>query len=162
MTPGFTPEQRRAIASYVRWVADTMGFRDWLFELEYDPPPNSNTMAMIQPVYGRKVATIWFQRNFAELEPEKARHAIIHELAHVLTDPITSVLENTGPKLLGSLVWPVLWEATKERSELATDHIADILAPHLALIDWTDKEETERVVWTDTPSQPAEPDPPDA
>lgn len=161
MTPGFTPEQRRAIGAYIRWVADTMGFRDWLFELEYDPPPNPNTMAMIQPVYGRKVATIWFMRDFVEMNPEKARHAVVHELAHLLTDPITSILQNTGPKLLGAQTYSVLWEATKEQSELATDHIADILDRHMPLIDWTDKEEAERVVWTDTPSQPAEPDPAD-
>lgn len=154
MTPGFTEDQRQVVGRYVRATANAMGLRDWLFELMFDPPPVESAFAMVRPTYGRKVAAIWFQRHFAELEPEKARHAIVHELAHCITDPITTTLENVGKKLLPTTTFDALWEATRERSELATDHIADILEAHIPLIDWTDTGEAERVEWSDAPSDP--------
>ena len=157
MTPGFTTEQRLAVGAYVRYVANLMGLRDWTFELQYDPPPNEDTFAMVRPVYGRKVASVWFCRAFAEMDAEKARHTVVHELAHVVTNQITAVLRQVGPGLVGEAAWTVLWESTRERSEIATDQIADILDSFMPLIDWEARGDTERVVWTDEASQAAEP-----
>lgn len=154
MTPGFTPEQRKVIGNYLRWVANHMNLRDWTLELMFDPPSNANAIAQVRPVYGRRIACVWLMRSFADMEPEKARHAIVHELVHVITNDITSLVENLSGKLLGESAFAVLWEATKERNELATDLIAELIAPHMPLIDWTltDEEEAPGVSWVDEPS----------
>lgn len=161
MTPGFTPEQREAVGRYVRTIADQMGLRDWAFSLMYDPAAN-DALAMITPVYGRKVASIWFCRAFAELEIEVIRQSICHELVHTMVNPITTTLEEIGPRLLGDSAWLVLWKATKERVELATDQIADAIAPTLPLLDWSIRDEARAVTWKAEPEQPHEPDPLDA
>jgi hypothetical protein len=153
MTPGFTPEQRRAIGAYVRAIADALLLRDWRFELPFDPPPSPNAFAQVRPVYGRRIAQLWFCRDFADLEPEKIRHVVTHELLHVVTDQITSTLENAGERLVGAPAFAVLWEATRERSEQATDQLADALAPHLPLIDWNVVDAGD-VVWTETLTEP--------
>lgn len=164
MTPGFTSEQQRSIGGYVRDLADAMGLRDWMILLAFDPPVIRGAIASIRLTYGRKVATIAFERDFATRTPGDIRHTVVHELVHVIEDPVTSVLQNAGPDLLGKIAFLPLWEATRERAELATDQLADVIAPFMPLIDWTVTEEADRIEWTDKmPDQidmpPGEPDP---
>lgn len=162
-TPGFTAEQRLALGRYVRWVGDKLGLRDWRFELQYAPPPIAEALAMVSPVYGRKVASIWFCRDFAEHPIAEQRQIIVHELVHCIVDNVYSPMENTLPKLLGTAAWAILWEATRERSEFMVDQLADAIAPFMPEIDWTDHEpekdgEPARYVWQATSTGPAEPE----
>lgn len=165
MTPGFTPAQQRAIGSYLRRLADAMGLRDWLLYVSHEPPAVAAAEAMVRVVYGRKIATIWLSREFGEMPRGRIRHILVHELTHVILDPVTSVIQNTGQELLGKPAYIALWEAVRERSELATDQVADVVAPTMPLIDWTlVDEDLDRVEWTAKPAEmidtpPGEPDP---
>ena len=64
--------------------------------------------------------------------PEKQRLILTHELLHLVLARYARVAE-TMEESLGKLAWAVLEPQLEDAEERATEHLARIIAPYLAL-----------------------------
>ena len=118
----------------VRLLGDCLGLRDWTFNLSYDPPSRDDALASVECTYGRRIATIWFCTDWWERDPHERHHVLVHELVHIITDPLKTYLGETLPSLVGSPAASAVYEAVRQHEEHAVDQLATALAPHLAVM----------------------------
>lgn len=78
-----TSEQRQSLATYTSEMAVELGLTDWTLDFPNDEPSIEDAIASVDPVYGRKRATIRFRRDFMHCPPEEQRQTVIHELVHL-------------------------------------------------------------------------------
>lgn len=123
-----TLRERKRMAVYLRSLANTIGLRDWTFNIQQDEPDTKEAYAAITCVYGRRIANVWFAHGFEHLDPVLKRHVILHELLHVHLWPITSLASETLEAAMGATAYAVYDEALTERIEHAVDAIADAFA----------------------------------
>lgn len=78
-----TDWQRDVILAYMRSVLDILHLGRWKIELSDDLPPQ-DARAMISPVEGRVVATLYVQADWwSESTDEEKAHDLIHEALHL-------------------------------------------------------------------------------
>ena len=127
-----TKKQRKLLRAYVRWVADSMELRDWSITLVYDPPADDNCLAHVKCVYGRKIATITFPRDFFDCSPERQRHAITHELVHLHFSGLEWQYNNLSDRVAPD-VFHAIWGGLQDQLEFAVDAMASAVAKHLPM-----------------------------
>jgi hypothetical protein len=120
---------------YVRQLADALRLRDWTIEVQ-DDPCDDDAHGQIKIAYGRRQAAIWLSRDNVELE--KVRHTVVHELIHCHLEPMRWSLNN-AQEVLGSIPFGIFAGAAEDALELAVDGLADAIAPHMPLPmrDWS-------------------------
>lgn len=129
-----TKKQRKRLGKYILEVARWLELRDWTWTLMHDPLEEKWAVAKVTPTYGRKLATIEFCKDFADLSPEVQRHTIVHELVHCHFDPACSIMRHGLTKTaMRQRTYDVLWESYTQQVEFAVDGIASALARHLPL-----------------------------
>jgi len=77
-------------------------------------------------------AELRVSHDFWTQTPEKQRLVLTHELLHLVLARYARVTENLEDSL-GKLAWSVLEPQLEDAEERATEHLARILAPYLAL-----------------------------
>lgn len=127
---------RKELCRYIRWVANEMCLRDWTFDVPHEPLPESDAFATVKPTDGRKRARITFCRDFRDLEPDRQRHVVIHELVHCHFAMVQHQIESDLERHLGQHADRVLFDSFRRNLEYGVDGITDALAPHLPLIRW--------------------------
>lgn len=128
-----TKKQRKALNEYVRWVDDSLELRDWTLTVVYDPEvEDSDALASIKCIYGRKHANIRLCPEFFSLSGEQQRQTVAHELIHCHLSGLEWQYNNLGGHVAPS-VFEIVWGGMKDQVEFATDAMADALAKHLPL-----------------------------
>lgn len=118
----------------VRQIADAIGLRDWTINLNYEPPDDTDAMASVSCVYGRRIATISFCSDWWERDPHERHHVIVHELIHVVTNPLNAFLEEALPVLIGQPTWQGVYAAIRQHDEHAVDQLATALSPYMPVM----------------------------
>lgn len=129
---------RKALGEYVRTIADAMELRDWHIDLMHDPCEDE-ALASISATYGRKRASISFNRSFRDLAPDVQRRTVAHELVHLHLEPACDIVKADLVELLGRPADTVLWLGFKRQIEYGVDALSDAVAKHLPLIEWPDR-----------------------
>lgn len=126
---------RRALGEYIRHVADRMELRDWTLHLDSDPCHDSNNASM-NSIYGRKIARIRVHEGFRTWEPERQRHAIVHELVHCHLWSATEMVQCDLAEHLKKQGDRIFWDGFRRQVEYGVDGLASAIAKHLPLIEW--------------------------
>lgn len=146
------PINLKEIERYLRYCANEMGLRDWTFVVEIvernalrdtDDFDGDDQVwgAACDPVRGRKYATIKFGvpqiEQLLEGSVEDFRQTVAHELIHchfaALWDQLRLDLHSAS--LLSQPVYDVYIASVERNLEYGIDAMADVIAPHLPLID---------------------------
>lgn len=130
---------RKALCGYIRWVADTMDLRDWVFDVSYEPPSDPEAYATCRPILGRRRAVLKFCADFREMEPDVQRNTIVHELVHCHMAGLQSQAELDLESLLGKPTDAVFFSAFRRNVEYAVDGLAGAIAKHMPYIDWPER-----------------------
>jgi hypothetical protein len=134
--PILSEGQRKAVAAYLRQVADQLGLRDWSISVEPDHPNEADHAAAMWSDYGSRRMKVWCRADLIDLKPDEQRATLIHELVHAHLEGLDWYLEKTLPDLLGRPAWAGVKQAIQQHSEHAVEAIAVSIAPHFPLIEW--------------------------
>jgi hypothetical protein len=123
--------QGKALASYLRVLADEMGLRDWRIHL-HERPSRKGSGAAMNCTTGRKIVEVWVNAKFAFDDPDAQRHYLVHELVHVHFWPLEVERDDVAGQ--HDSAW-MRDHAMRERriEELGVDAMADLLAPFMPL-----------------------------
>jgi hypothetical protein len=113
--------RRQQWLPYVRKIADILHLRDWSFEIYEELPSDSDAVASINPIYGRKRAVIRLSEGFLNDSKSDQRHTLAHELIHCHTGPMQRVIEAEEH----------MTAAARIAMEYCVDGLADAIAPLL-------------------------------
>lgn len=127
MTGRFSETFKQAIGSYVSYLQIVLELQDWRITLRGEYPDGGDAAASMKCVYGQRVGELSLARDFFTFEPDRQRHYIVHELAHILTDGCDNVIENGIDEILGKPAWVVLREAWRVQVEYLTDQVTYIV-----------------------------------
>lgn len=144
--PGLTDVEHTALGEYVRHVANEMGLHDWHLTLMYESAESATednkTGARVETSYGKKHACIWVCTDFINIDRDRQRVWIAHELAHVHMDGLdTACRELREP--MGYVAWNAWWIMIRYHIEHATNAFAEIIGPTMPYINWPDNTEIE-------------------
>lgn len=138
---------REALGHYVRYIADEMGLRDWTFEVEIGCPDvelpwgTEPALASIECVDGQKFATITFAEGTKGMPKAHVRHTVVHELIHAHLNPACELVRVDAKDGFSQATYEMLMASFRRSVEFAVDGLADALAPHMPLIDWSNRGE---------------------
>jgi hypothetical protein len=103
-----------------------MGLTDWKFRVYDNEPPNRDTVATIEPAFGRRIACLWLSDDFLGESPESQRHTLCHELIHCHFQPAREIVRETLPD--------DAWPGFLRMFEYGIDAVAETWAVHLPLM----------------------------
>ena len=116
------------------WVADAQVFLSidtWEITI-VEAASDVDAWADIDPHAQAFTADLRVSHDFWTQTPEKQRLILTHELLHLVLARYARVAE-TMEESLGKLAWAVLEPQLEDAEERATEHLARIIAPYLAL-----------------------------
>lgn len=120
-----TEEQRSVILDYLAYLIEKLRLRDWTIRLSHDHPDNDECNAMIDPVVGRKLATIYLCKDFCSLSEQVQTHSLCHELIHLHHISATDIIRLDLPQQLSQAYYDLLWGTFKRQIEYCVDGLAD-------------------------------------
>jgi hypothetical protein len=123
------------LSRYVRDCSDSVGLRDWEFEIMHAPPAEALTFVKVDVHEHRKYAALWFCAEFRRLAAEFQRHCIVHELVHVHLAEMGFVFRSTREDL-GRIHFEALDGSYLRAEEKAVDALTGVIAPALPVIAW--------------------------
>jgi len=126
--PGMTRRQHRGIERYMIRLAGDLHLDGWYLRL-LDCPTDEDATAEVLPTDHRRRASILVAHDFAARNLDEKRHAILHELLHLVHRDTTDVMRLGLVGQLGNETYRVLWECFRQQYELWTDGMADLLLP---------------------------------
>jgi hypothetical protein len=129
-TPDFV-----TLSRYVRHCSDSVGLRDWEFEIMHSPPDEALAYVKVDVHEHRKYAALWFCPEFRRLAAAFQRHCIVHELVHVHLAEMGFVFRSTRDDL-GRIHFAALDGSYLRAEEKAVDALTGVIAPALPVIDW--------------------------
>jgi hypothetical protein len=115
------PSRRARYGGYCCFLRDKLCLRDWQLLLSEEQPSGENSIASIEPIYGRKFATLRMSEGFLNDTPSEQRHTLVHELLHCHLAPLQRLIEANNE----------MTQAYKMAIEYAVDGLADAIAPLL-------------------------------
>ncbi len=127
-----TPKERKAVGTYVRWMANELGLRDWTLAVSRDTSDTA-CYADIDVATQTKEATIRLCVEWTTLSPEIQRRAVIHELLHCHLNRLSNYWEYVAESV-GRAVTDPTSKAHSRDMEVAIDAIALEIAKHYPLL----------------------------
>ena len=135
------------LGAYIRDLMDRMGLSRYHFDLSHKPPDGPSgqvgnaegvTAAHVYYAYGCLKCEFCFGDIFFEdYCPEEQRHAVVHEIVHVLQAGSAAHLDQLRQEDgISIAVWDIWWKTYHFISEREVDWIASLIAPQYPLIDW--------------------------
>ena len=126
-----TERQYRSLARYISTLAVELGLRDWTFNFHREPCEDT-ALAMVDTVYGRKIANVSVCADFLHQPPETQRNAIVHELIHVHFAQERQAADD-GFGLLGHEARTLAADAFRLGHEYGVDGLAEAIAKNYPL-----------------------------
>lgn len=129
------PRVRRWLAGYVWSLKDAMGLRDWIVHVVSYPPVSDEREchAVIHPEDGKHEATVKFDADFLDEDPEEQRYIVCHELIHCHLNQVQWQVEDDLPTLLGLSAHQAFFSSFTRNVETAVDSMARAWAELLPL-----------------------------
>lgn len=138
---------RRELERYVRGIANEMGLRDWTFTVEVvkqvgrtwnknKPQDGEEWCATCKPVIGRKYAELTFASYLRNAPRDDLRHTVVHELVHCHFYGLWDMLRRDTLMQMEQEVYDMWVVGVERHMEYGVDAMADVIAPHLPLINW--------------------------
>lgn len=124
---------RERLKDYIRTLADQMGLYDWALRLGDDPPNIEGAAASNYTVYGRQYATIRFDDEWFDYEPDELRTYVVHELVHCHTAKMCWAFDNVKDVLGEGSLYRLANMAFTDAHEMTVDAIATAWAKTLPL-----------------------------
>lgn len=123
----------RAVADYVRTLADLLHLKDWRIVVDNEPPPTEPpALAAVKVTPGRKYAIVRFASDWYESAPEELRHTVTHELIHCHIAGMDQAVEGAAD-VFGLPAYNLFANGFNMALEHATDGLADAVAGFLPL-----------------------------
>jgi hypothetical protein len=130
-----TKRQRRALAEYIRWVADALELRDWTITLDHEPC-EEHLMGHVHCTNSARNLSIAVNASFLDYTPEDQRETIVHELVHAHWETCWKMIQGDLGDALGKPVYYVFCDSYRRAMEYGVDGLAKALAKHMPLIEW--------------------------
>lgn len=140
------------VDTYLRRLADLMGLQRWDVYVSVKPS-RKDTLATVDPVQGRAVASVRIARDFHAGSTADQVNTLVHELIHLIHRDQTDIIRvaTTSGEVLGTqATYDLLWSTVKLATEVMVDHLAAIIAPTMPLPPWARDTPTCTVSSTDT------------
>lgn len=123
-SPIYTTVQRRVLGDYLLCVARLLELADWRVILCDEHVESPNAAASMKVIFGRKLGELRLAKDFWDNDLEHIEHYLIHEMCHLLSDPLDSVIEGGVEILIGKPAFTVLSEQWTVQLEIMTDTLA--------------------------------------
>ncbi len=122
-------------AAYIREITDVLGLREWTVRLRLRPEGDDDgdeaPLAVIKVSPESRFATMRLAHAFAD-EPRRLQQIVlIHEVLHIIFEPMFHVLRSELPNLVGTAPAAALDAYMSVDRERAIDALAVALSPHL-------------------------------
>lgn len=134
----FSEEFKDALSAWIKYTMSLLEMQDWRINL-IDAPADlasedgsSNTAASIKLVYGQRLAELRLSWLFFDTSRERQEHILIHEICHIYSEGIDSVIQNGPEALMGKPAYTIFFENYKLSMEIMTDTFANVLHWFLA------------------------------
>lgn len=127
----FTEREADAILDFAANVGSTLGLPSWKLTI-LDEHPNEGAMASIEPIEGRWFAMLRLSPEWMELDSDKRRMAIVHEVCHLIHYDINNVIKDAAESMHGH-EWQSLNRRYVRAVEYMVDHLAHFLDSHYDL-----------------------------
>jgi len=136
--------ERKALGRYCREIANKLELRDWWVSTRVDNVggpqdryDGKTWAASSNSIPGQKHVMLAFDPGCREWSREELRQTVAHELIHAHLAPMVEMTRvDLEPHLADQA--HVLFDAAFTRHlEFAVDALADAVAPHLPLIEWS-------------------------
>lgn len=124
-----SPSDWQGIADYMLLVRNHLGLHAWHLYIA-NKPCAKKYQASIAPTYGRKYATIYFSRNWPDVDVVEQKQTIVHELLHLLFIDVQSAVDRVS-KLVDRKTFSVIWDNHTEALEYAIDALSELIAAQL-------------------------------
>jgi hypothetical protein len=111
-------------------IGRALGLRGWVIHIENEPA-SPGKAAEVCVVYGRKIAKVNLASDWWSYPAAERHHVLVHEMIHVVMDPMRTYLNETMPILVGEPAWHAIAQALRFHDEQATDQLATALAPFI-------------------------------
>ncbi len=118
---------------YARDTANLMQMRDFIVEVEHDPPSDERALATVEVAEGRRLMRMRFHALFDELTLEEQRYAVVHELVHPLLHPLTETVRSAAADEFGGAALRMFLGVVSRDVERTVDTLANVIAPSLPL-----------------------------
>lgn len=125
-----TPKQEKALHRQLDTIGSALGLHGWRIHIEAEPAGDGRS-AEVSVVYGRKIANVNLCHDWWDIAAAERHHVLVHEMLHVLMDPLKTYLYAALPTLVGQPAWHAVAEAIRQHDEQATDQLASVLAPFI-------------------------------
>lgn len=128
-------------SGYAKAIRDWFCLQSWTLHVQdckpedrHDPglEANGEVVASIEPMETRHVATLRLYPAYWKSDPSGQRHAMTHEMVHVLFAELRSAV-NSFEHACDELSWRHLFRAYRMAEERTIDDVAGHLAPFLPL-----------------------------
>lgn len=136
-----TEHQQFVVFDYLSKLKCVLKLCDWTIDLS-DEFCDDECNAMIDPVCGRKLATLYLNKSFCDYSVEKQVHSLVHELIHLHHISATDIIRVDLPRHLSQSCYEILWSGFKRQIEYCVDGLADAVCSLVPPIDYNIKSET--------------------
>lgn len=133
-----TEHEYAVLVNYTRDCADSMGLKDWQFDLSHEPVKEPGKIAQVEVWGDSETATIWIGESFWKYGPRMQREVVVHELVHCHTDKFFRRAREVMRKTLGREAYEISLDSLEQQHELTVDGIAAAWARQMPFIDWSD------------------------
>lgn len=120
------------IQDYVNRIAQAMGLRHWVIEVQASPADEDN-LAEVDCVYGQNHARLFVCEKWHTLAPEVQRSTLAHEMMHVHASMWTQMASDTLDPVLKGSKRKIVEAALHLCEEYMVDAVALAWAPALPL-----------------------------
>jgi len=114
---------------YVRAIADEIGLRDW--RIHVDSSDEMESLGQCRTVGQRRIAYLTFVNHD---DAEELRDTVLHELLHIILNPLFLPIENVK-STLGEPLYNATYNSHIDHLERAVDTLSASLAPLFPLPD---------------------------
>lgn len=127
------PDRYAALEAYVAACLPALNLSTWKITILTDVAPEDR-YADIEPNDQAQTANLRVGNLFWSQKPAEQRLTVVHELIHLHLCRLDQAVDRLEP-VLGSAAWTPWAGVYEDAYERATDSIAEILAPQVALPD---------------------------
>jgi hypothetical protein len=127
----WSPARRKYVAEYLADAQIALRLSDWEITLQFgvSSDPDGDTLATMTAYEDQRRATMRFGKDFFDLSSAEMRQTLIHEMLHCHMFAPHHNAERTVTELGGTRAGSAFSVGMTSMIELATDAIADALAP---------------------------------
>src|SRR4051812_41470190 len=130
-----------ALCRAARLYADQLGLRNHAVEvMEDESPRDPHALAEVELASGRAHVRLRVREDFVLADPEEQRLVLTHEFLHPHLQRMTERVHSDVSAEVGGAAFRMFWRGFTADTEELVDALAQLLAPGMPLIDWSDVE----------------------